>query len=144
MQRYHSNLSRKLTNSIVYKTNKTNQQLAHLTGMDVYATTNDKITFLLKKLVLSNAKEFIGVQETRYLMDIMERKYNELVKELQRQLGLSKIVDILQRLVEENVSIRDLRTIFETLIFWSTKRKGCGYLVRIRSYCPASAYFRSL
>lgn len=122
----------KLTNSIVYKTNKANQQLAHLTGMDVYATTNDKITFLLKKLVLSNAKEFIGVQETRYLMDIMERKYNELVKELQRQLGLSKIVDILQRLVEENVSIRDLRTIFETLIFWSTKEKDvvilCEYV----------------
>src|SRR5699024_10818391 len=110
-------------NSIVYKTNEANQQLAHVSGMDVYAKTNDKITILLKKLVLSNAKEFIGVQETRYLMDIMERKYNELVKELQRQLGLSKIVDILQRLVEENISIRDLRTIFETLIFWSTKEK---------------------
>ncbi|BAT37629.1 type III secretion system LEE export apparatus protein EscV [Escherichia albertii] len=119
-------------NSIVYKTNEANQQLAHVSGMDVYAKTNDKITFLLKKLVLSNAKEFIGVQETRYLMDIMERKYNELVKELQRQLGLSKIVDILQRLVEENISIRDLRTIFETLIFWSTKEKDvvilCEYV----------------
>ncbi|MXD08658.1 FHIPEP family type III secretion protein, partial [Escherichia coli] len=70
--------------------------------------------------------------ETRYLMDIMERKYNELVKELQRQLGLSKIVDILQRLVEENISIRDLRTIFDTLIFWSTKEKDvvilCEYV----------------
>ena len=64
----------------MYKTNEANQQLAHVSGMDVYAKTNDKITFLLKKLVLSNAKEFIGVQETRYLMDIMERKYNELVK----------------------------------------------------------------
>lgn len=120
------------TNSIVYKTNEANQQLAHLSGMNVYAKTNDKIAFLLKKLVVSNAKEFIGVQETRYLMDIMERKYNELVKELQRQLGLSKIVDILQRLVEENISIRDLRTIFETLIFWSTKEKDvvilCEYV----------------
>ncbi|MDA6210562.1 FHIPEP family type III secretion protein, partial [Escherichia coli] len=44
----------------------------------------------------------------------------------------SKIVDILQRLVEENISIRDLRTIFETLIFWSTKEKDvvilCEYV----------------
>ncbi|WP_186796149.1 FHIPEP family type III secretion protein, partial [Salmonella enterica] len=77
-------------------------------------------------------KEFIGIQEARYLMDIMEKKYSELVKELQRQLGIGKIVDILQRLVEENISIRDLRTIFETLIFWSAKEKDvvllCEYV----------------
>ncbi|EGY9193717.1 EscV/YscV/HrcV family type III secretion system export apparatus protein, partial [Salmonella enterica] len=106
--------------------------LAHLSGLTVYSSENEKIIFLLRKLVLANAKEFIGIQEARYLMDIMEKKYSELVKELQRQLGIGKIVDILQRLVEENISIRDLRTIFETLIFWSAKEKDvvllCEYV----------------
>lgn len=116
----------------LYKTDSENQQLAHLSGLTVYSSENEKIIFLLRKLVLANAKEFIGIQEARYLMDIMEKKYSELVKELQRQLGIGKIVDILQRLVEENISIRDLRTIFETLIFWSAKEKDvvllCEYV----------------
>lgn len=69
------------------------------------------------------ASEFIGVQETRFLMDAMESRYGELVKELQRQLPIGKIADVLQRLVEENISIRDLRSVFEALIEWAPKEK---------------------
>lgn len=69
------------------------------------------------------ADEFLGVQETRYLMDAMEGRYSELVKELQRQLPISKISEVLQRLVAEGISIRDLRTVFEALIEWSPKEK---------------------
>ncbi|TWG84962.1 type III secretion protein V [Cupriavidus gilardii J11] len=69
------------------------------------------------------ADEFVGVQETRFLMDAMEARYSELVKELQRQLPISKISEVLQRLVAEGISIRDLRSIFEALIEWSPKEK---------------------
>jgi type III secretion protein V len=84
---------------------------------------DERFIYCLDSVVRHYAKEFIGVQETRVLMDAMEQDYAELVKEVQRQLPLGKIADILQRLVEENVSIRDLRTIFETLIIWSVKEK---------------------
>lgn len=67
--------------------------------------------------------EFIGVQEARYLMGAMEAHYAELVKELQRQLPISKITETLQRLVAEGVSIRDLRLIFGTLIEWAPREK---------------------
>ncbi len=67
--------------------------------------------------------EFIGVQETRYLMNAMEKNYSELVKELQRQLPINKIAETLQRLVSERVSIRDLRLIFGTLIDWAPREK---------------------
>lgn len=50
--------------------------------------------------------EFIGVQETRYLMDAMEGRYGELVKELLAPDAAAKVAEILQRLVEEDVSIR--------------------------------------
>lgn len=77
----------------------------------------------LEQVVRHYAKEFVGIQETRVLMDAMEESYGELVKEVQRLLPLSKLADILQRLVEEGISIRDLRTIFETLIVWAGKEK---------------------
>lgn len=84
---------------------------------------DERFIYCLDSIVRHYAKEFIGVQETRGLMDAMEQDYAELVKEVQRQLPLGKIADILQRLVEEGISIRDLRTIFETLIVWSVKEK---------------------
>lgn len=84
---------------------------------------NQRITALLRKVLLRHMAEFIGVQEARYLMDAMEKRYLELVKELQRQLPISKITETLQRLVAESISIRDLRTIFGTLIEWAPREK---------------------
>ncbi len=82
-----------------------------------------RITYCLEKVIRYYAKEFLGVQETKLLMDAMEQDYDELIKEVQRKLPLSEVASILQHLVQEDISIRDLRTIFETLIFWATKEK---------------------
>ncbi|MGG4608843.1 type III secretion system export apparatus subunit SctV [Providencia sp. Me31A] len=82
-----------------------------------------RIIYCLEKVIRYYAKEFLGVQETKLLMDAMEQDYDELIKEVQRKLPLSDVASILQRLVQEDISIRDLRTIFETLIFWATKEK---------------------
>ncbi|MDN3610027.1 EscV/YscV/HrcV family type III secretion system export apparatus protein [Vibrio ostreicida] len=84
---------------------------------------NDIAIALVNMAAQHFAKDFLGVQETRYLMDSMEMRYSELVKELQRLLPVSRVTEILQRLVEENISIRDLRTIFETLVEWASKEK---------------------
>ncbi|MDR3106217.1 MAG: EscV/YscV/HrcV family type III secretion system export apparatus protein [Yokenella regensburgei] len=87
------------------------------------AEGNQRITALLRQVLLRHMAEFIGVQESRYLMDAMEKRYSELVKELQRQLPISKITETLQRLVAESISIRDLRTVFGTLIEWAPREK---------------------
>lgn len=87
------------------------------------AEGNQRITALLRQVLLRHMAEFIGVQEARYLMDAMETRYSELVKELQRQLPISKITETLQRLVAESISIRDLRTVFGTLIEWAPREK---------------------
>jgi type III secretion protein V len=88
-----------------------------------------RIIRCLETLITFHAKEFIGVQETRVLMDGLEQDYGELVKEVQRQLALSKITEVLQRLVEEGIAIRDLRTIFEALLMWAPKEKDIVVLV---------------
>ncbi|WP_292933894.1 type III secretion system export apparatus subunit SctV [Noviherbaspirillum sp.] len=69
------------------------------------------------------AGEFIGVQETRFLISKMEEKFPDLVKELQRLMSPQKIGEILQRLVSEGVSIRNLRGIAEAMIEWGQKEK---------------------
>ncbi|WP_145525954.1 EscV/YscV/HrcV family type III secretion system export apparatus protein [Yersinia rohdei] len=93
-----------------------------------YAQGHQRVIHCLTRVLERHTAEFIGVQETRYLMDAMEGRYGELVKELQRQMPVGKVAEILQRLVEEDVSIRDLRTIFGALVVWAPKEKDCVML----------------
>lgn len=89
----------------------------------VALNAEERVVHLLERVLLRYAKEFVGIQETRFLMDAMESRYEELIKEVQRQMPLSKVADVMQRLVEEQIGIRDLRTIFEALITWGPKEK---------------------
>lgn len=98
------------------------EKKAQAMGLTV-AGGNQRITALLRQVLLRHMDEFIGVQEARYLMDAMEKRYSELVKELQRQLPISKITETLQRLVAEGISIRDLRAVFGALIEWAPREK---------------------
>lgn len=82
-----------------------------------------RITHCLSLVVDRYAADFIGVQETRFLMDSMESSHAELVKEVQRQMPIGRIADVLQRLVGEGISIRDLRSILEALTEWSPREK---------------------
>ncbi len=68
-------------------------------------------------------QEFLGIQETRYLIGKMEVELPDLMKELQRVMAPQKIAEILARLVSEGVSIRDMRAIAEALIEWGQKEK---------------------
>ncbi len=77
------------------------------------------IALVLKK----HAAEFIGIQETRVLLTDMEARFPELAKEIQRVMPIHKIAEILQRLVGEGVSIRNLRSVMEALIEWGQKEK---------------------
>jgi type III secretion protein V len=77
------------------------------------------LAFVLKKY----AGDFIGIQETRFLLASMESRFPDLVKEVQRVMAIQKIAEILQRLVSEEISIRNLRTIMEALIEWGQKEK---------------------
>ncbi len=75
------------------------------------------------------AGDFLGLQETKYLLDNMEARYAEVVKEVQRVLPVPKIAEILQRLVQEEISVRNLRTILQSLIEWGQKEKDAVLLV---------------
>ena len=87
------------------------------------------LTFHLSGVLRRYAHEFLSLQETRLLFDHMEKDAGELVKEVQRVLPLQKITDVLQRLIQEGISIRDLKRITQTLIEWGQKEKDSVLLV---------------
>jgi type III secretion protein V len=81
------------------------------------------LTYHLAHVLKSHAGEFVGVQETMYLLNEMEANFKELVREVTRALPIITIADVLQRLVSEEISIRDMRTILEALVEWGQREK---------------------
>ncbi|RKH60383.1 type III secretion system export apparatus subunit SctV [Corallococcus aberystwythensis] len=63
-----------------------------------------------------NAREFVGVQETQTMLEQLEKAFPAIVKEVVPKIvNVLKLTDILGRLVEEELSIRDLRGILQAL-----------------------------
>ncbi|MBR6022213.1 MAG: FHIPEP family type III secretion protein, partial [Kiritimatiellae bacterium] len=87
------------------------------------------LSYHLSGVLRRYAHEFLSLQETRLLFDHMEKEAPELVKEVQRVLPLQKITDVLQRLVQEGICIRDLKRINQTLVEWGQKEKDTVLLV---------------
>lgn len=86
-------------------------------------TLPSMLTYHLAHTLKSHAGEFIGVQETMFLMKQMEANFAELVREVTRTLPVITIADVLQRMVSEDISIRDMRTILEALVEWGQREK---------------------
>lgn len=91
-------------------------------GMQVM-TLSSMLTFHLAHILKSHASEFIGVQESMFLMNQMQKNFAELVREVTRLLPITTITDVLQRLVGEEISIRDMRTVLEALVTWGQREK---------------------
>jgi type III secretion protein V len=95
-------------------------------------TENHKDDFMRMEAILSqevmdvlknNAHTFMGVQEVQWVIDRAVPEYPGLVAEVQKVLPMQRIADVLRRLLEEQVSIRNIRGIFESLISWGPKEK---------------------
>jgi type III secretion protein V len=77
------------------------------------------LTLILRK----HAADFMGIQETRAMLSAMEDEFPELVKEAYRVMPVQKMAEIIQRLVSEEVSVRDMRAVLEALVEWAQKEK---------------------
>lgn len=88
-----------------------------------YMRTPQILTHHLSYVLKRYAGDFLGIQECKFLMENMEQNYPEIIKEVQRVLPIQKITEIFQRLVQEEISIRNLKTIFQCLIDWGQKEK---------------------
>ena len=69
----------------------------------------------LAEVIRNNADELLGRQEVQRLLDALARTSPKAVEEVTESLSLGIIQKVLQNLVREKISIRDLLTISETL-----------------------------
>jgi flagellar biosynthesis protein FlhA len=88
---------------------------AHAMGYTVVDASTVVATHL-NHLILSNAAELLGRQETQQLLDHIAKDAPKLVEDLvPKLLPLAIVQRVLQNLLEESVSIRDTRTIIDVL-----------------------------
>ena len=78
------------------------------------------LTTHLSEVIRRHAHELLGRQEVQQLIDSVKETHPKVVEELvPNQLSLGGVVKVLQNLLKEQVPIRDLLTILETLADWA-------------------------
>ncbi|ANH67409.1 type III secretion system export apparatus subunit SctV [Mitsuaria sp. 7] len=87
--------------------------------LDIEQVMARQVMLLLRR----NAHQFMGVQEIQWIVDKATADYPGLVAEVQKILPVQRIAEVMRRLLEEQVPIRNVRTIFESLITWGPKEK---------------------
>lgn len=82
----------------------------------------------LTELIKRHADEILGRQEVKKLMDNVEKDYPAVVEDVKENLSLGEIQAVLQNLLRERVSIRNMVTILETLASYSRYSKDPNVL----------------
>src|SRR6185437_15525282 len=102
------------------KSSKEEAELAGYTVVDLPTVMATHVT----EVIRTHAAELFGRQEADSLIENLKKQYPKVVEDLiPNILPLGTVVKVLQSLLREQVSIRDLRTIFETLSDEGNKSK---------------------
>lgn len=68
------------------------------------------------RILKKHAGDFLGIQEVHNLLNLVEIKYPELVREvIPKLMSVQKLTQIVKRLVEEGLPVKDFRLILQTL-----------------------------
>lgn len=110
------------------------QDILQKAGMKFW-TPLEVVILHLSYFFRQNSQEFLGIQEVRSMLEFMERSFPDLVKEVTRLIPLQKLTEIFRRLVQEQISIKDLRTVMEALSEWAQSEKDT---VLLTEYVRAS------
>jgi len=89
----------------------------------------DHLTVLLRK----RAAHFLGVQEVSASVATLETQAPALVKEALQKVPLPLLTDVLRKLLQEQVSIRNLRAILDALVSPTTEGDAVALAERCRA-----------
>lgn len=96
----------------VSQNNKETAEMAGYTVVDLPTVIATHLT----EMVRTHAHELLGRQEASTLIDNFKKTHPKVVEDLiPDTLSLGAVVKVMQNLLKEQVSVRDLYTIFETL-----------------------------
>jgi flagellar biosynthesis protein FlhA len=83
----------------------------------------------LTEIIKHHAADILGRQEVRGMLDGLRRDYPAVVEDVQAALGVGDIQKVLQGLLREQVSIRNMVSILETLSDYASVSKDTSFLV---------------
>lgn len=87
------------------------QRFEHVLGADIEVE------------MLRNCQMFLGVNEVIRFTRWAERRYPELGKEVNKNVPLTRLTEVVQRLTREGVSLRNARLLLETTLDWAQKER---------------------
>lgn len=83
----------------------------------------------LSQVIQAHAHELLGHEEVQQMLDTLKKSAPKLVEDLVPELlTLGVVVKVLQNLLHENIPVRDMRTIAETLVEHGSKSQEHGAL----------------
>ena len=89
----------------------------------------DEFYLNVSVLLTKHIQEFFGVQEMKNLLDELEPKYPELLKETYRHSSVQRMSEVIQRLISERISVRNIKLILDAMTKWAPKEKDVILLV---------------
>ena len=92
--------------------------------------SNQALVARLGALLRGHAAELLGRDQVRSLLDRLRADYPSTVEEVTAALSIGEIRRVLQGLLAEQVTIRDLPAILETLADWASTNRDPAFLVQ--------------
>ena len=83
----------------------------------------------LTDVIKRHASEILGRQEVQSILDALKKDYPAVVEDASKRLSLGEIQKVLQGLLREQVSVRNMVAILETLADYAGVTKDPGFLV---------------
>jgi len=82
----------------------------------------------LTGIIKKHSSEILGRQEVKAIIDSLLNKYPAITEEIKKALSIGEIQKVLQNLLKEQVSIRNMVVILETLTDFSSVTKNITFL----------------
>ena len=99
------------------------RHIAETAGLKVWEPA-DVILLHLSRIMRRYAHDFIGIQEAQGYLDFVSRAMPKLVEEtIGKVITIHQFTDVMQRLVQEGISIRDTKSVLDALSEWGRIEK---------------------
>ncbi|HET8728829.1 MAG TPA: type III secretion system export apparatus subunit SctV [Alphaproteobacteria bacterium] len=115
-----------------------------------HAGPGEVLASALARTARRYAAHFIGIEETQALLQKVGATRRDLVREVQGTVSVHKTADVIRRLLDEGVSVRNHRLVLEALVEWGQKEQDVVLLAEYvraalkRQICHAHADARKV
>jgi flagellar biosynthesis protein FlhA len=83
----------------------------------------------LTEIIKRHASEILGRQEVQSILDALKKEYPAVVEDVTKNLSIGVIQKVMQGLLKEQISIRNMVSILETMADYSTVTQDVGFLI---------------